>query len=108
MLQQRLARSLQLLVRQPQPLRSSTLLTAPCTPATLRLAPAASQQLSSRRWYSSAEQSEKKEEDTTKGSPDAQGSKDTPKADAGKEDPVQKELEAKKKEVIDVTVRMIY
>lgn len=101
MLQQRLARSLQTLSRQSQVLRTPTTST-PFAAARLRVAPATSQQLSARRWYSSTEESDKKQEEILKDSPGAEG-KDASK-DGAKEDPVQKELEAKKKENVDLTV----
>lgn len=102
MLQQRLARSLQTFSRQSRVLRTPT--SKPFSAARLRVAPAASQQLSARRWYSSTEESDKKQEEILKDSPGAEG-KDASK-DSAKEDPVQKELEAKKKENVDLTVRV--
>lgn len=101
MLQQRLARSLQILSRQSQVLRTPTVASTPFSAARLRAAPAASQQLIGRRWYSSTEESDKKQEEVLKDSPEA--TKDASK-DSAKEDPVQKELEAKKKENLDLTV----
>lgn len=103
MLQQRLARSLQTFSRQSQILRTPSVAPTPFSAARLRVAPAASQQLSARRWYSSTEESDKKQEEVLKESPGAEASKDASK-DGAKEDPVQKELEAKKKENVDLTV----
>ncbi|KAK4506611.1 hypothetical protein PRZ48_000343 [Zasmidium cellare] len=106
MLQQRLARSLQTFSRQSQTLRTSRVASTPFSAARLRVAPAAaSQQLSARRWYSSKEESDKKQEEVLKDSPEVEPSKDAAK-DGAKEDPIQKELEAKKKENLDLTDRL--
>ncbi|KAF2173049.1 hypothetical protein M409DRAFT_62677 [Zasmidium cellare ATCC 36951] len=105
MLQQRLARSLQTFSRQSQVLRTPRAAFTPFSAARSRVAPAASQQLSARRWYSSKEESDKKQEEVLKDSPEAEPSKDASK-DGAKEDHVQKELEAKKKENLDLTDRL--
>jgi len=58
-----------------------------------------------RRWYSQAQEAEvKKEESTAEPSPQQQ----KPAQEAPAEDPVQKELEAKKKETIDLTVSHVF
>lgn len=100
MLQQRFARSLQALARQPQALRTTQVTRPTFAASRLTAAPTASQQFASRRWYSSKEESEKKEEEVLK-----EGSEGN-KAQEGeaKDDPVQKELETKKKENLDLTV----
>ncbi|CAK4032264.1 mitochondrial [Lecanosticta acicola] len=103
MLQQRFARSLQSLARQPQTLRAWRVTSTPFSASKFRVAPIASQQVPSRRWYSSKEESEKKEEEMLK--EESEGNK-AQEGDAAKDDPVQKELEAKKKEVLDLTDRL--
>lgn len=95
MLGQRLSRTLQTAARQQRPcirIRQPTFSTSPFI-SSRSCAPTASQRLVGRRWYS--ETAEVKKED---------GVEEKPAEEAQKEDPVQKELEAKKKEVIDVTV----
>lgn len=101
MLQQTLARSLQTFSRQSQILSTPRVACTPFSVARLRVAPAASQQLSVRRWYSSTEESDKKQEEMLKDSPEAKAEDGK---DASKDDPVQKELENKKKENLDLTV----
>ena len=102
MLQQRLARSLQSFARPSSPL---------CLPRSSRrgfavhiaaIAPIASQRFATQRWYSSTQEAEKKQEDASKDQPEAQ---ETPKKEAAEEEPVQKELESKKKENVELTVR---
>lgn len=101
MLQQRLLRSVQIASRQSPALRTSSFSPAASKP---KVAFAASQQLASRRWYSA--ETEAKKEETLKDQAEAQGAQETPKKDAAKEDPIQKELEAKKQENVDLTVCM--
>ena len=59
-----------------------------------------------RRWYSQAQEAESKKEETVEEpSKDAPKTSQTPPEEPAKEDPVQNELEAKKKEVTELTVR---
>ncbi|KAF2479052.1 mitochondrial co-chaperone-like protein GrpE [Neohortaea acidophila] len=107
MLQQRLSRSLQALARQPQqhqPLIRLPRSNTSSSPFAFRsFAPVASQRLPARRWYSSAQEAEAKKEEPAQDSTPEQQKK---AQEATKEDPVQKELEAKKREVIDLTDRL--
>ncbi|KXT04003.1 hypothetical protein AC578_9265 [Pseudocercospora eumusae] len=107
MLQQRLVRSLQTISRQPQVLRTApTPRPTSFAASTFRVAPAtsASQSIASRRWYSSQKESEANQEEVSK--ENTEGPTETPKEDAAKENPLAKELEAKKKENLDVTDRL--
>ncbi len=61
--------------------------------------------MSGRRWYSQAQEAETKKEEVPE-QPAKQPAQEAAK-DAAKADPVQKELEGKKQEVIDLTVRLI-
>lgn len=106
MLQQRLARSFQTLSRQSQCLGTPRAThPTPFSVSTLRLAPAASasQSIAARRWYSSQQESEAKQEEVSK--ENTEGPKETPKEDVAKENPLGKELEAKRKESLELTVR---
>ncbi|USW48605.1 Putative GrpE nucleotide exchange factor [Septoria linicola] len=103
MLQQRITRSLQTLSRQPQTLRAArTTSTSPFSAYR-----PASQNLAARRWYSSAkEESDKKQEDILKN--EGKGTQDTAKEGAAKEaeNPLQKEVEALKKESLEATDKL--
>lgn len=102
MLQQRLLRSFLAASKQTPALPTSRISPSASQP---KVAFVASQQLASRRWYSA--ETEAKKEEVLKEQAEAQGAQETPKKDAAKEDPVQKELEAKKQENVDLTVRTI-
>lgn len=100
MLQQRLARSLQSISRQPQ-------IAHTCRTPPLRTANPASQFIAARRWYSSQnEEGNKTQEETMKN--EGKGTQDAAKDEAAAKDesPVQKELEAKKKENVELTVSL--
>ena len=104
MLQQRLARSLQAIARQSP---SPSLLRSPRTSFASRrviVAPTSSLRLPTQRWYSSAQEAEQKPEETSEESTAAKGSQEASKPETTTEDPVQKELESKKKDVIELTV----
>lgn len=101
MINQRLSRSLQSLARQhSQCVRFQQRSISSLPFASRTLAPAASTRLPARRWYSEAqaEQTAKQEE---KGE---QSKSEKVQEEAMETDPAQKELEAKNKEVIDLTV----
>ncbi|KAH9827618.1 mitochondrial co-chaperone GrpE/grpE like protein [Teratosphaeria destructans] len=106
MIQRTVLRSLQSATRQQQPLRSTS--RTPFQPSRLSAVAPASQRLPSQRWYSQEGEAQKQE--TAEAQADAQGQGDKatsstespPKA----EDPIAKELEAKKKENIDLTDRL--
>ncbi|KAK5119390.1 hypothetical protein LTR85_007746 [Meristemomyces frigidus] len=105
MIQRTLLRSLQTTTRQPQPFRLTRAALNTSSTASRSVTPLASQSLAGRRWYS--QETEAKKEETAAEQADAQGQGDkatsaTPKAD----DPVQKDLEAKKKEIVDLTDRV--
>jgi hypothetical protein len=105
MIKQRLSRSLQHLVRQQQqqcPRLNRTPFIS--TQSHRSLPPSISQRISGRRWYSQAQEAEVKKEEVAQ-EPAKEPALETAK-DEVKEDPVQKELEAKKREVIDLTVRL--
>lgn len=57
------------------------------------------------RWYSSEKVSEDQNSESNKEQAELLGAEDKGKLDAAAEDPVKKELETKKKELLDVTVR---
>ncbi|KAK5136905.1 hypothetical protein LTR08_001827 [Meristemomyces frigidus] len=106
MIQRTLLRSLQAATRQPQPLRLTR--ATHSTPLSASAFRSPSQQLASRRHY--AQEAEVKKEETLADQADAQGQGDkstatstphTPATDA-----VQKELDAKKKEVLELTDRV--
>ena len=103
MLSQRLSQTLRTAAReQQQYLRFK--LTPNFTPSPISsrtFAPAPSQRILGRRWYSQAQEAEAKKEEASGGSAAEQPK---PAEEAQNEDPVQKELETKKREVIDVTV----
>lgn len=104
MLQQRLSRSLQTLARQQQQCFRPQRAQISTTPFISRTyTPAASQRISGRRWYSQAQEAEAKKEESA--SVQA-GEQQKPAEEQPKEDAVQKELEAKKREVIDLTVSL--
>ncbi|EME87802.1 uncharacterized protein MYCFIDRAFT_201267 [Pseudocercospora fijiensis CIRAD86] len=71
-----------------------------------QVAPAtsASHGIASRRWYSSQQESEAKQEEVLK--ENTEGTKETPKEDAAKENPLAHELESKKRENLDLTDRL--
>lgn len=101
MLNQRLSRSLKTLARQQSQcsrLQQRSISSSPFASRTF--APAVSSRLAGRRWYSEAqaEQTAKKEE---RGE---QAQSEKVQEEAMKVNPVQKELEAKNREVIDLTV----
>lgn len=106
MLQQRIARSLQTLARPSQPSRIAR--TATTTPwrSSYKAPAVASQSIVARRCYSSAkEESDKKQEQILR--EEGKGTQDTATegaAAAKEENPLQKELEAVKKENLDITV----
>lgn len=107
MLQQRIARSLQTLARPSQSSRIAR--TATTTPwrSSYKAPAVASQSIAARRCYSSAkEESDKKQEQILK--EEGKGTQDTATegaaAAAKEENPLQKELEAVKKENLDITV----
>ena len=101
MIQQRLPRTLRLLSRQQRQclrIQRSPISTS-YTPRAL--APPVLQRISQQRWYSQAQEAESKKEET----PEATTSEEQkPAQEEQKEDPVQKELDTKKREVIDLTV----
>jgi hypothetical protein len=114
MIQQRLSRSLQTLARQNrQCLRIQQQQSPFSTSSSLlrSFAPAASQRIPQRRGYASAQEAAagKQGEAPSEGADEAQlkAEEATKTAEPAKaaDDAVQKELEAKKREVIDVTVR---
>jgi len=104
MIQRTVFRSLHTASRQPQPLRLSR--ATPFT-ASRSAAPLLPQRLASQRWYSQAQ--EAKADQTAEAQADAQGLGDKATSSSEttpKDDPVAKELEAKKKEVLDLTDRV--
>ncbi|GAB1736047.1 hypothetical protein NU219Hw_g6100t1 [Hortaea werneckii] len=104
MIQSTFLRSLQTATRQQQPIRRA-MSTSPFT-AQKAAAPLASQRLGSQRRWQSQEAEKKKEEGGEQA--DAQNSGDKSASEAGKEaeNPLQKELDSKKREVIDLTDRV--
>jgi hypothetical protein len=96
MLQQRLLRSFQAASRQTPALGTSRIASQS------KVAFGASQQVAGRRWY--AAETEAKKEQVLKEQAEAQGAQETPKKEAAKDDALQKELEAKKAENVDLTV----
>lgn len=107
MLQQRIARSLQSLSRQSQAARITRTATTTPWASSYKVAPIASQSIAWRRCYSSAkEESDKKQEQILK--EEGKGTQDTATegAAAKEENPAQKELEAVKKENVDLTVSL--
>ncbi|KAL9534624.1 GrpE [Sphaerulina musiva] len=109
MLQQRIARSLQTLARPSQSSRIAR--TATTTPwrSSYKAPAVASQSIAARRCYSSAkEESDKKQEQILK--EEGKGTQDTATEGAAtaakEENPLQKELEAVKKENLDITDRL--
>lgn len=104
MIQRTLLRSFQTGTRQPQALRLAQA-TGGRLPFSSRAAlPTLSQSPQSRRCYSA--EAEAKKEETVEQQAEAQGAQSKTAGEAQKEDAVQKELEAKKREVIDVTDRL--
>ncbi|TKA32790.1 hypothetical protein B0A50_01015 [Salinomyces thailandicus] len=107
MIQRTFLRSLQTATRQPQSLAlKRAISTAPFT-NTQTAATLASQRFSNqRRWQS--QEAEKKKEGTLEEQADAQGQGDRATSEAPKEaeNPLAKELDAKKREVIDLTDRV--
>ncbi|KAI7238210.1 hypothetical protein D0869_05157 [Hortaea werneckii] len=104
MIQRTFLRSLQTATRQQQPIRRA-MSTSPFT-AQRAATPLASQRLGSQRRWQSQEAEKKKEESGEQA--DAQNSGDKAASEAGKEaeNPLQKELDSKKREVIDLTDRV--
>lgn len=103
MLNQRLSRTLQALARQHQRSNCIRQSSSSASPFTSRnFAPPGSQRIGNRRRYSQAHEAEaKKEESSEEQTEELKGRQE---AEAGATDGVQKELETKKREVIDVTV----
>jgi hypothetical protein len=66
--------------------------------------PAPIQRFSAQRWYSSEKISNDANNESNKEQAELLGAEDKAKLDASVADPAQKELEAKKKEVVDLTV----
>lgn len=64
------------------------------------------QRVKNQRWYSQAPETEGRKQETLEDQADAQGQGDKAASEAAKPDPVQQELEAKKKEVVDLTDRV--
>ena len=108
MIQQRLSRTLQLLARQQRQCHSISRTPFASQSFSQRaIAPSISQRIAGRRWYSQAQEAEaesKKEEIAEVFAKDAAKDEQKPTEEPAKEDPVQKELEAKKKEVTELTV----
>lgn len=104
MTQRTFLRSLQTATRQQQPIRRA-MSTSPFT-AQRAAAPLVSQRLGSQRRWQSQEAEKKKEEGGEQA--EAQNSGDKAASEAGKEaeNPLQKELDSKKREVIDLTDRV--
>lgn len=108
MIQQRLSRTLQLVARQQRQCHSIARTPFASQSFSQRaIAPSISQRIAGRRWYSQAQEAEsKKEEISEVFAKDASKDEPKPTEEPAKEDPVQKELEAKKKEVAEVTVHL--
>lgn len=102
MIQQRVSRSLQLLARQQRQCcrLPQTPFISTATPRSF--APSVSQRITGRRWYSQAQEAEAKKEEVAQ--EPAKAPAEEAGKDAAKEDPIQKELDGKKREVIDLTV----
>ena len=102
MINQRLSRTLQTFARQQQQCVRLRRTPSSLSPFQSRsFAPVASQRISGRRWYSQAQEAESKKEESVEA--ESVGEQ-KPAQDVQKDDPVQKELETRKKEVIDLTV----
>jgi molecular chaperone GrpE len=99
MLQQRLARSLQTLSRQSRGLRT---IRTPQNTHLFPTSPIASRTIATQRWYSSQNESDKTQEEVLK--EEGKGTQDTAKENPAASDPVQKELEVKKKENVELAV----
>ncbi|RMY58560.1 hypothetical protein D0863_12225 [Hortaea werneckii] len=101
MIQRTFLRSLQTATRQPQPIRRA-MSTSPFT-AQRAAAPLTSQRLGSQRRWQSQEAEKKKKDESGE-----QNSGDKAASEAGKEaeNPLQKELDSKNREVIDLTDRV--
>lgn len=106
MIQRTFLRSLQSATRHSSPLRAVNTASTPFTVLRIAAAPPATQRLQGQRWYSQAQESEAKKEETLESQAEAQGQGDATKAEAPKDDAAAKELEAKKKEVVDLTDRI--
>ena len=108
MIQQRLSRTLQLVARQQRQCHSTSRTPFASQSFSHRaVAPSISQRLAGRRWYSQAQEAQaesKKEEISEVFAKDAAKDEQKLAEEPAKEDPVQKELEAKKKEVTELTV----
>ncbi|KAK4547909.1 hypothetical protein LTR36_010628 [Oleoguttula mirabilis] len=105
MIQRTLIRSLRNATRQPQPLRLTRATQNTPLTASRSAAPSATQQLAGRRWYS--QEAEAKKDETAAEQADAQGLGDKATSQASKaDDPLQKDLEAKNKEVVELTDRV--
>lgn len=63
--------------------------------------------LLAQRLYSTAQENKDVNEESNKEQAELLGAEDKAKLDAAKEDPVQKELDAKKKELLDATVCLV-
>jgi len=104
MLPQRLARSLQIASRQCCPATRSAV--APFAVARSLVAPVVSHQQPALRWYSSEKISDDANNESNKEQAELQGAQDKANLDgAQQESPAQKELEAKKKELVEMTDR---
>ena len=102
MIKQRLSRTLHVLSRQQlQCLRVRRSPLSTSSPSIRTFTPSASQRIYQQRWYSQAPEAAAKKEEAS-GTPASEEQK--PAQEQQQEDPVQKELETKKREVIDLTV----
>ncbi|KAK3698919.1 GrpE, mitochondrial [Vermiconidia calcicola] len=106
MVQQRLTRTLQSVARQQRPCVRIQRSQAPSSPFTSRsFAPSTSPRISERRWYSQAQEAQKQGEPSEDGAGKKQMAAEEATQGKQEADPAQKELEAKKREVIEVTDR---
>ena len=101
MINQRLSQSLRTLARQQaQNVRTQRSSITPSPFTSTSFAPATASRLAGQRWYSEAQQQQSAKKEET----GDQAASEKVQEEAMKVDPVQKELEAKKREVIDLTV----